>query len=170
MIEIIGAKGKINNVDDFLEKINIFAKENNVIIQTFDADLVFGKNHILSAVEHAVRAIERKTNTTNSLEKEILLYASGERQIKLAISKVGVKLKNEKIVFVFINNVKKNASKYIIKNFLDMLSLVRDDNVIKGDEETLIRFGIKENEIKTVMKDKYADLILEKVAMVDIIK
>ena len=170
MIEIIGAKGKINNVDDFLEKINIFAKENNVIIQTFDADLVFGKNHILSAVEHAVRAISRKTNTTNSLEKEILLYASGERQIKLAISKVGVKLKNEKIVFVFINNVKKNASKYIIKNFLDMLSLVRDDNVIKGDEETLIRFGIKENEIKTVMKDKYADLILEKVAMVDIIK
>jgi KEOPS complex subunit Cgi121 len=170
MIELIGAKGKIKDVDDFLEKISIFAKENNVIIQTFDADLVFGKNHIFSAFEHAVRAIDRKTNTTNSLEKEILLYASGERQIKLAIPKIGVKLKNEKIVFIFINNEKTNVSKNIIKNFLDMLCLVRDDNVIKGDEKTLIRFGINKNEIKTVTKDKYADLILEKVAMVDIIK
>lgn len=170
MIKVIGAKGKIIDVDDFLEKISIFSKKNNVIIQTFDADLVFGKNHIFSAVDHALRAIERKTNTTNSLEKEILLYASGERQIKLAIQKIGVKLKNEKMVFVFVNNKKKEISNIILKDFLDMLCLVRNDNVIEGDEKTLIRFGIKENEIKTVMNNKYADLILEKVALVDIIK
>ncbi len=170
MIKVIGAKGKIIDVDDFLEKISIFAKKNNIIIQTLDADLVFGKNHILSAVDHALRAIERKTNTTNSLEKEILLYASGERQIKLAIQKIGVKLKNEKMVFVFVNNKKNEISNHIIKEFLEMLCLVRNDNVIEGDEKTLIRFGIKENEIKTVMNNKYADLILEKVALVDIIK
>ena len=170
MIKVIGAKGKIIDVDDFLEKISIFSKKNNVIIQTFDADLVFGKNHIFSAVDHALRAIERKTNTTNSLEKEILLYASGERQIKLAIQKIGVKLKNEKMVFVFVNNKKKEISNIILKDFLDMLCLVRNDNVIEGDEKTLIRLGIKENEIKTVMNNKYADLILEKVALVDIIK
>jgi len=170
MIKVIGAKGKIIDVDDFLEKISIFAKKNNVIIQTFDADLVFGKNHILSAVDHALRAIERKTNTTNSLEKEILLYASGERQIKIAIKKIGVKLRNEKMVFVFVNNKKNETLNHIIKDFLEMLCLARNDNVIEGDEKTLIRFGIKENEIKTVMNNKYADLILEKVALVDIIK
>ena len=170
MIEVIGGKGKIKKIDDFLKDISCFAKKNNLIIQAFDAELIFSKNHILSAVNHAIRAISRKTSTTNSLEKEILLYVSGERQLKLAIPKVGIKPKNEKIVFVLINSNKKSISSNIIKDFLDMLRLVRDNKVIQGNENTLRRFGIKENEIKTVMKNKYEDLILEKVAMVDIIK
>ena len=33
MIKVVGAKGKIKDVDDFLEKISIFAKKNNLIIQ-----------------------------------------------------------------------------------------------------------------------------------------
>ena len=171
MIKVIGAKGKIKDIDNFLEKINIFAKKNNFIIQTFDADFVFGKNHIISAVEHAVRAISRKTNTTNSLEKEILLYASGERQLKLAIPKIGVKKKDiANIAVVLIEKTKKTISNNIVDDLLKSLCLTRDDKVLEGDKNTLTRFGIKENEIETVMKNKYEDLILEKVAMVDIIK
>lgn len=170
MIKIIGAKGKIKDVDDFLEKINIFAKKNNLIIQVFDADLVFGKNHLFSAVEHAVRAISRKTNTTNSLEKEILLYASGERQLKIAIPKIGVKKGNSKIAIVLLKNKKKMISNQIIDNLLKLFDLTKDDKVLEGDENTLKRFGIKEKELKTVNKAKYNDLILEKIAMVDIIK
>jgi len=170
MIKVFGAKGKIKNIDDFLEKICCFAKKNNLIIQTFDAELVFSKNHILSAVEHAIRANSRKTNTTNSLEKEILLYASGERQLKLAIPKIGVKKGNAKIAIVLLNNTKKKISNHIADDLLKLFSLTRDDKVLEGDENTLIRFGVKEKELKTVNKAKYKDLILEKVAMVDIIK
>lgn len=169
-MKIIGAKGKIKNVNDFLEKISIFAKKNNITIQAFDAGLIFGKNHIISAVEHATRAFSRKTNTTNSLEKEILLYASGERQLKLAIPKIGVKNCNTKIAFVLIDNKKKMMSNKIVNDLLKLLSLIRDDKVLEGDENTLKRFGLKKDEIKTVNKEKYCDLILEKVAMVDIIK
>ena len=43
MIKVIGAKGKIKNIDDFLEKIIVFAKKNNLIIQAFDADLFLEK-------------------------------------------------------------------------------------------------------------------------------
>ena len=170
MIKVIGAKGTIKDVDDFLEKISSFAKKNNLIIQTFDADFVFGKNHILSAVEHAFRAISRKTNTTNSLEKEILLYASGERQLKLAIPKIGVKKGNVKIAIVILKNKKKIISNKIVDDLLKLFYLTRDDKVLEGDENTLKRFGIKEKELKTVNKAKCSDLILEKVAMVDIIK
>ena len=170
MIKIIGAKGKINDVDDFLEKVSFFAKKNNITIQSFDADFIFGKNHIISAVEHAFRAMDAKTNTTNSIEKEILLYASGERQLKLAIPKIGVKKGNVKIAFVLLENTKKIISNHIAHDLLKLLSLTRDDKVLEGDINTLKRFGIKENEIKTVMKSRYEDLILEKVALVDIIK
>jgi len=168
MLKIIGAKGKITDVDSFLKIVNSFAKNNNIIIQVFDADLIFGEKHLISAIEHAKRAIDRKTNTTNSLEMEILLYASGERQLKLAIPKMGVKKGKANIAFVFIKENK--LSDQLINELLKLLFLDKDDKVIKGDENTLRKFGISENEKGTVMKDKYGDLILEKVAIVDIIK
>jgi KEOPS complex subunit Cgi121 len=166
MIDIIGAKGNIQDTDDFLKKVGSFAKNNGLVIQVVDANLVYGKNHLISAANHASRAMERKTNTTNSLEMEILLYASGERQLKLAIPKMGVKENGTKVAFVLVGD--KIYSK-IIDEFLSILSLSRDDKVLEGNEDTLKKFGLND-EIKTVTKDKYGDLILEKVAMVDIIK
>ena len=173
MIKIIGARGNIQDIDSFLKQVISFAQKLQVIIQVFDADMIFGKAHLISSVEHATRAMERKTNTTNSLDKEILLYASGERQIKLAIPKMGIKKGNGNIAFVFVNDVKARDSElsdHLVDEVLESFSLVRDDSVLEGDMDTLRKFGIKENEIKTVTKAKYGHLILEKVAVVDIIK
>jgi len=169
MLKLVGAKGSIRDVDKFLKQISIFAKDNNVVIQVFDANVIFGEKHLISAVEHAVRAIDRKTNTTNSLEMEILLYVSGERQLKLAIPKIGVKKGEVNIALIFFNKTRR-FSDILIEEFLEQLSLVRDDKVLDGNIETLKKFGLNENEIKTVTKAKYGDLILEKVAMVDVIK
>ena len=169
MIKIIGAKCKINNVDKILNIVKKFSMEHDLIIQIFNADLIYGKDHIISAINHAKRAFELKTNTTNSLEMEILLYASGERQLKLAIPKMGIKKGDSRIVLVLIND-KSGITDDIIQNLISITGLIRDESVIPGDENTLKNFGINENEIKTIMKSKYGDLILEKVAMVDIIK
>ena len=170
MINIIGLRGNIKDVDDFLKKIGSFASKNNLIIQVFNADLIYGKNHIISAVEHAKRAIKRKTNTTNSLEKEILLYASGERQLKLAIPKMGIKEGKGNVAILTIEESKSKTSKQISNDLMKLFKLERDDNVLEGNDDTLRKFGINKNELKTVTKAKYGDLILEKVAMVDIIK
>jgi KEOPS complex subunit Cgi121 len=170
MIKIIGAVGEIKNIDSFLKIISNFSKENNVLIQAFDANVIFGKNHILSAVEHAKRAIDRKTNTTNSIEMEILLYSSGERQLKLAIPKMGVKQGKSNIAFVFLSDIKGEISTKKIDEFLKIQDLKRDDKVLEGDENTLRLFGINENELHTVSKEKYGNIILERVALVDIIK
>jgi KEOPS complex subunit Cgi121 len=169
MIEIFGAKGNIQNVDRFLDKITSFGKEKELVIQAFNADLIYGKEHLISAVKHAKRAFENKTNSTNSLEMEILLYSSGGRQLKLAIPKMGVVSGDSKVAFVFIKN-KEVKSDSIIYEFLDHVSLKRDDKVLLGNADTLKKFGIKKNEIQTVAEDKYGHLILEKVALVDIIK
>jgi KEOPS complex subunit Cgi121 len=170
MIKIIGAKGNIKDIDVFLKKVEDFSNKNNITIQSFNADLIFGKDHIISAVEHAKRSIERKTNTTNSLEKEILLYTSGDRQLKLAIPKMGVKKGRANIAFVFVNNENSEISNKITNDFLNSLNLKGDDNVLEGNRETLRKFGIKDNEIETVTKEKFGFIILEKVAMVDILK
>ena len=167
MIKIIGAKGFIQDIDVFLEKINNLSKNKKITIQAFNADLIFGKNHLISAYKHAKRAISRKTNSTNSLEMEILLYASGERQLKTAIPKIGVKKGNSRIVFIFSNGT---LSYQLINEIIKELSLTRDDEVINGDIETLKNFGFTKDEIFTVSEEKYGNLILEKIALVDIIK
>ena len=168
MITVVGARGTIKDVDSFLQQITSFAQDNSVVIQAFNADVIYGKNHLISAVDHAMRAMERKTNTTNSLAMEILLYSAGERQLKLAIPKMGVKKGNANIAFVVVDNKKRDEKS--IDELLKELSLKRDDNVLEGNEDTLKSFGLNDQTIKTVTKDKYGDLILEKIAMVDIIK
>jgi len=168
MFKIFGAEGKISNIDSFLKKIKEFSKEKNILIQSFDAELIYDKNHLISAYKHAKRAFENKTNTCNSLEMEILLYASGERQLKIAIPKIGVKKGNTSIVFIMIN--KEDEIDKIVDPFLELFDLKRSDNLLKGNINTLKKLGFKDSEIRTVSKDKYSDLVLEKVAMVDIIK
>jgi KEOPS complex subunit Cgi121 len=173
MIKFFGAQGKIQNVESFLEKIQDFAQNYSIIIQVLNADMIYGKNHLQSSVEHAIRAMERKTNTTNSLGMEILLYASGERQLKLAINKMGVKQGKNNIAFIFLCNNKKIKNRMIdnlIDEMLESFSLCKNNTILDGDKSVLKKFCIDENEIKTVNEDKYGDLILEKIAMVDIIK
>ena len=167
MLKIIGAKGVISDVDSFLKQIGSFAQKHNLVVQAFNSDVIYGINHLNSAFEHAVRAMDRKTNTTKSLEMEILLYASGERQLKNAIPKMGVKKGKANIAILFSDG---KISDKMIEDILNQLALVRNDKVLDGDENTLKNFGITKNEIETVTKDKYGHIILEKVAMLDIIK
>ena len=90
-----------------------------------------------------------------------------------ALRKMGIKKGNGNIAFVFVNDVKAGDSElsdHLVDELLEGFSLVRDDVVLEGDMDTLRKFGINENEIKTVTKAKYGHLILEKVAVVDIIK
>ena len=169
MIKIVGSKGNIKDVENFLKKVESFASKNSFIIQVFNADMIYSINHIISAVRHAKRAMNRKTNTTNSLEKEILLYASGERQLKLAIPKMGVKEGTGNIAFVLVNDKKSKITDHLTNDLLKFLDLKPDDKVLEGNKDTLRNFGINEDEIKTVTKDKYGYIILEKVAMVDIL-
>jgi KEOPS complex subunit Cgi121 len=167
MYKITGAKGFISNIDDFLKKINNICEKYSIIIQVFNAEIIFGKKHIISAYRHAKRAYEQNTNTTNSLAMEILLYTSGERQLKLAIPKTGVKKGRSSIAFILIGE---NITDKLIIELLQILKLKRDDKVLEGNINTLKKFGLTEIEIKTVSKDKYSSLILEKIALVDIIK
>jgi len=166
MIEIIGAVGYIEDIDTFFTEISEFSKKNKITVQAFNADLIYGKKHIISAVNHAVRSINRNKNTTNSFEMEILLYASGERQLKIAIPKIGIKKGNANIAFVFIG---KSITDTVINSCLDKFSLKKDESVLEGDKITLEKYCLKD-EIKTVKKDKYQNLILEKIALVDITK
>lgn len=174
MIKLVGAKGCIQDVDLFLKNIQKISEEYGIVIQAMDADWIYGKNHLISAINHAKRAFEQKKSSTNSFAMEILLYASGDRQIQKAIKKIGVKEGNVRVAFIFTNKekyeIEQKISEEVIEKILSKFSLIRDDKILEGDSNTLKKFGITKTELNALPESKYGDIILEKVAMVDVIK
>lgn len=128
-----------------------------------DAEMVFGREHLEIAVEHARRAFDRGTNVASSLTMEILLYASGERQLSTAIDKMGVDRDTEEIVVIVSPPPK-------AKKVCAELGISRDDSVLEGKAENLGRYGIPPKAISSVPRERVLDLVLEKVAVVDLLK
>ena len=176
MIRVFGGTVTISNVEQFVEQLEKISNDTHIIIQVFNAEIIYGKNHLISATEHALRAHKQQRMTANSLAMEILLYASGERQLKLAIPKMGIKKGQCSVAFVMLENIadipqaRGNIFDRFIEDFCETLEIDRDDTILEGSEKTLDAFGITEAEKRTVTKAKYGQLILEKVAFVDIIK
>jgi len=174
MITILNTYGTIANVESFMQQLLLFSKEEQCVIQAFDAQLIYGEDHLISATMHAKRAFQQGTNATNSLALEILLYAAGERQIQKAINKIGVKQGRQQIVFLLTDFTdrkrKKGSEKPLLHRLLTRFQLTRGEQTPKGNRETLKCFGITDKELSTLPEEKYGDLILERVAMVDVIK
>jgi KEOPS complex subunit Cgi121 len=71
---------EIHDEAAFLETVRSIARSYNTHIIFFDADKMAGKNHVESALVHAIRAVNGNFCISNSLEMEALLYAAGSRQ------------------------------------------------------------------------------------------
>ncbi len=173
-IEIIGCRGRIDDMQGLINKIRQFGEARSIACQIMNADMVYGREHIVSAVEHAVRAFKNGASSCKTLDMEILLYASGKRQIKDAIDFMGAG-RSGRYVFVSagktgIDEYNGKAERNEITKLIEGEGLKIDDTVINGDISTIEKFGISKEEMKTVDKSMYGDLILEKVAMVDLIK
>ncbi|WP_455363225.1 KEOPS complex subunit Cgi121 [[Eubacterium] cellulosolvens] len=66
-------------------------------VQFFDGAHVAGKEHLEIAVTNALHAFKMGTNISRSVTMETLLYASAQRQIDVALARLGV-TKDSRIV------------------------------------------------------------------------
>jgi KEOPS complex subunit Cgi121 len=182
--KIIVGKVGISNVDDFLSLLKTIARKYAVTIQAMDAELIAGEEHIISAVKKAIRATERKRNITSDLGLEILLYAAGRRQIERALA-MGVSVsegENEKRVAIVIVDASARREKDLevvaeeVKRKLGLqgepISELELELEYKEDKKEGIKkfFDITEAELKAVGEPKLKMLVLERVAMLDVLK
>lgn len=141
------------------------ASEMEADIVLLDADLICGVDHLGSAVLHARRAFERGTNAANTLGMEVILYASGEKQISKAKRKMGLHQGTERVALVVLDP--ENADLDLV---LRQLELRRDDSLLECSLEKAAAFGIERTELETVGENMLIDLVLEKVAFVEMLK
>ncbi|MHC1709786.1 MAG: KEOPS complex subunit Cgi121 [Methanomassiliicoccales archaeon] len=141
------------------------ASELDAEIVLMNAYLVCGVDHLDSAVDHARRAFERGTNASNTLGMEVILYASGEKQISKAKKKMGLSQETERVAVIVLGPEDADLDRV-----LDDLLLKRDDALLDCSAEKGAAFGIGPEELETAGNDMLVDLVMEKVAFVEILK
>jgi KEOPS complex subunit Cgi121 len=144
-----------------MESVIAKATAEDAVVLVLDGRMVFGSDHLASALFHAQRAIVEGRNASDSLQMEMLLYASGERQLSSAIGKMSVGDSTTTIVVALLSGEGFDPGER-------WAALPRRPENI--DSESLQRFGVGPNEAGTVDSSRMVDLVLERVAAVDLIK
>ncbi|NIA09454.1 MAG: hypothetical protein GWP10_06940 [Nitrospiraceae bacterium] len=168
-IVIISGTVKINDNNIFIKQLSDIARGYNITVQALNADLLSGARHIQFAVEKAIRSFESGKNIANNPGMEIMLYASGGRQIEKALD-LGVKRGENRVAIVLVGENVTDESVIDIKNLLDSEDASIVDYSDSKKEDLLNIFNITAAELEAVGEDKIPELVLERVALVDVIK
>jgi KEOPS complex subunit Cgi121 len=158
--DLAGATGNIEDTGAFIENVQADLGKEALCL---DADMVCGREHIESAVMHAERAFNYGTNASDSFAMEVMLYASGERQLSKAMTKMDVK---KGVVNVAIVSFEGKVTETMISKW----GLRADPQVTSFSFVKASHFGIGQKEADSVPPEKLQDLVLERVAFVDVIK
>jgi KEOPS complex subunit Cgi121 len=159
-IDILGVRGQVQDTKVFISALQSIGGGEGLAL---DADMICGRDHLISATMHAKRAFERGVNASTNLAMETMLYASGERQISKATRKMGLKVGCERMALVLFNVQD-------LQKVLRDHGLERDDTVLEASVEKALRFGISHEELRAVPADRFEDLVLERVAFVGLHK
>jgi KEOPS complex subunit Cgi121 len=154
VLTILGFKNvQIASIDAFLTKIRTVAA---IPLQFFDATFIASEKHLLFATLSALTAFQQGYRISENLEVEILLYASGQRQISKAIKLIGLKQNTSEVAAAFLTATPEEAEKMEAK-ISKTVPGVRDDSVLGLQEwkvEPLINaFEVTGQELEAVAND-----------------
>jgi KEOPS complex subunit Cgi121 len=171
---------KIEDVETLFEELQKIEKAHCVTIQLFNNNLIATKQHLQISAYHALKAFKEKRNIAEKINMEIMLYASGQRQIGKAINLLGIKPDNKQIAAIIITKEKNNDIKVhenVKKKLLKILKAKESPKVLEITEKkrNIIckKFNITEKMLKAITKEKtekainnaITELILEKTAL-----
>lgn len=151
-LQIWGFRGTINSVEETLNLINSFKKDDE-IIQLLNADSIVSKNHIIHGVNQAFLAFERGENLAKDISVEIALRCSAQRQISKAFKILGLKEGEMNLYAILINS----------EDYTSQLSSIftLDENVFAPDFENLSKiYKISDDELKSMSME---DVIIDRI-------
>lgn len=161
----------IQNAEQFLRFIREQLRE--VSVQVFDASLIAGKEHLYFAVLNALKAFKNGTNISKNIAVECLLYASAQRQIRLAVKLLGIKKDSTTVALIVLDNKKKSLDN-VLDKVESLIDGTRNDQILEFSDEkkSSIKkaFGISDKELKSRNiygnpKKAISELIIEHMAI-----
>jgi tRNA threonylcarbamoyladenosine modification (KEOPS) complex Cgi121 subunit len=158
--EIAGARGTVDDPEGVLKKTHTWSEANGGDVLLADARIVLGRDHLETAVRHALRAQSNGTMAARSVAAEALRYLSAQRQVADAIRIAGIHRGTKELAIAVFGRSG-------IQELLATFGWSRDDRVLDSEGKSFVAIGITEAEWATLPPNQRADLALEKVALLD---
>ena len=150
----------------FLRKIRTIAESFDTHIICFNASMLAGQRHARAALHHAVRSFHEGSMVSNTLEMEALLNAAGSRQCTIA-ARFGVH-SGENQMYICCYPVRDGIWEdlFLLLNFRGK----EDTDVIDPQKQAYLMelFGITPQELATTSGDRIVDLVLERIALLEV--
>jgi KEOPS complex subunit Cgi121 len=165
--EIRQVSFQVLDIGSFLSWLRAISNRNNVSLVCFNAELMVGQEHVLSAMFHAKRAMNKGNCISSTFEIEALLYAAGSRQCQEA-AKFGVHQGLNNCYLCMYP-----ANPQVWPDLLTVMTVSTGDWEQMTDDKIKVLnsvFGITNDEIAVTGKDRIKDLVLERVALLEVNK
>ena len=156
-----GARGTVEDVESTIQRAREWASRHGSEILLADARLVFGLDHLESAVRHGSRTESAGTMVARSVSMETLRYLAAQRQVADALRVAGIRKGTDRLAVVIFGTGSLDEA-------VTHLGWTRDDSVLDARGKDLEVLGIQSPERGTVPSDRVQDLALERLALVDI--
>ena len=163
--DVLAATCFIEDRVTFLHKIRTIAESFDTHIICFNADMLASKRHARTALHHAVRSFRNGSMVSNTLEMEALLFAAGSRQCSVAAS-FGVHDGNNSLLVCCYP-----TREGIWNALTPPLNITnKKEGTISPQKRAHLMelFGITEEEITTCSGDRIIDLVLERIALLEV--
>ena len=130
-----------DDIKIFVKKLGTICKQYESIIQIFNSKMIIAPEHLMKSIIFAQKAFVNKSNISKTMEMEYLLYSSLQRQISVALNRMGFKLdtnsEGSEFTFIMTSNNEKNLQdsfKEIVKilnadDISDKLSIISKDGL-----------------------------------------
>jgi KEOPS complex subunit Cgi121 len=162
-MRLVEGVATVTDVDAFVANLSDVGEEFGATVQAFDARYVVDRAHLRRAVELADRAIDRGENVARDRAVEILLYATGRRQINRALA-MGVD-EGETPAVVLVDGGDESGAAAAVA---DSLTAAK---TLGSTDEALVRdfFEVSDAELDAADGD-LAGIVRERVALLDVEK
>jgi KEOPS complex subunit Cgi121 len=165
--DIRTAEFTVQNQEQFLSSLRKTARDFSCSIICFDADNLAGQRHAITAVRHAIRSFRQGSPIANTLEMEALLYAAGTRQCSVA-SSFGI---HEGFNRAYICCCP--PCNEVWDALAPLVTVVTENWEVISKEKRLrlaSLFAIPDDELAAAGESRFADLVIERVALLDVFR
>jgi len=160
----------ISDLPAFLKSLNDFSAEYGVKVQGFDARKIADADHLMFAIHRACEAFAAGTNQAKDIGLESMRFLSGSRKIDKAFS-MGLVQGENRGLFVFFGEADERMMS--AQNAFSTAFGLKKDISLSIDEKKpflMEQFGISDDELNTAGAGGLKLLVMERVALVDIIR
>ncbi|MDL2261328.1 KEOPS complex subunit Cgi121 [Methanimicrococcus sp. OttesenSCG-928-J09] len=167
-VQIVSGSVTISDLPAFLQSLNDFSSKYNIKIQGFDTRKIIDTDHLLFSIYRARFAFENHVNQAKDISLETLRFSSGQRKIDKSFSMGLIQGENRSIFVLF------GDSKELLENAENAFKLEFSlkesaDLTIEEKKPFLMKqFGITDEELSAAGDNRLKDLIMERVALVDV--